>query len=910
MPIRVKEAVFILSSLFLSLSIFTSPAQAQSSGGFNDPAFIQEAYLKASNPSISDQFGYAVAISGDTLVVGVRNEDSNGSGPTDNSAADAGAAYVFVRNGSTWTQQAYLKASNVQAGDQFGISVAISGDTIVVGAWQEDSNGSSPTDNTAGNAGAAYVFVRNGSNWTQQAYLKASNTEASDYFGYSVGISGDTIVVGAYDEDGNGTSEGDNSASNSGAAYIFARDGSNWTQQAYLKASNVENASDNFGRSVAISGETVVVGAYWEASDGSSQVNNSAFGAGAAYVFVRNGTTWSQQAYLKASNAQAIDWFGYHVAISGDTIAVSAPTEDSNGSSQSDNSVEGAGAVYVFVRNGINWTQQGYLKASNAEASDNLGRYGVAVSGDTVLVGATTEDGNGSTPSDNSLNNSGAAYVFTRSGINWSQAAYLKASNLEQSDSFGYGVAASGTTLVVGAYAEDGDGTSQSNNSIGNAGAAYVFVPYVAPTPTPTNTPTNTPTSTSTPTATNTATATATSTNTPTTTATSTSTPTDTPTNTATATTTPTATSTETPTDVPTSTPTATATVTSTMDSNATATPTTDPNATATPTTDPNATATPTTDPNATATPTTDPNATATPTTDPNATATPTTDPNATATPTTDPNATATPTTDPNATATPTTDPNATATPTTDPNATATPTTDPNATATATVTAQPLDPTPTSTATTPPNPCVRTFPPVGELGRLAPANGEVIDLGCQYVSKLQWTPATGAEWYHVFVATADLSLVHYNQWYPASDVCVGNVCTIPDELWLTANGEYVWWMTYWNPTIAEDYIALYEEARFTLNLPIPGTIMGSINPDGTLTWNADPNTLWYQVWFGPADYSSTLYVQWVNTADVCSSGTCSVNVGALAANTYEFWIQSWNPGAVTEWQQVTEVTVP
>jgi len=268
-----------------------------------DPLLQQQAYLKASNTDASDFFGFSVAVSGDTVVVGAPGEASNATGVDgnqgDNSAFIAGAAYVFVRDGSgNWAQQAYLKASNTNVGDFFGDSVAVSGDTVVVGADGEDSNATGvdgdPSDNSASSAGAAYVFVRDGSgNWAQQAYLKASNTDAGDNFGTSVAVSGDTVVVGALFEDGNATGvdgdQGDNSATSAGAAYVFVRDGSGtWSQQAYLKASNTDGG-DNFGTSLAVSGDTVVVGANFEASNATGvdgdQGDNSADAAGAAYVF-------------------------------------------------------------------------------------------------------------------------------------------------------------------------------------------------------------------------------------------------------------------------------------------------------------------------------------------------------------------------------------------------------------------------------------------------------------------------------------------------------------------------------------------------------------------------------------------------------------------------------------------------
>jgi hypothetical protein len=296
-----------------------------------DPV-AQQAYLKAANSGASDLFGSSVAISGNTVVVGAPQEGSNATGvngnQANNSAEISGAAYVFVRSGTTWTQQAYLKASNTNAYDLFGDSVAIDGDTVVVGAFQESSNATgvngNDADNSATDSGAAYVFVRNGTTWSQQAYLKASNSEGSDYpavidgdrFGWSVSVSGNVVVVGARYEDSSAKGvNGDpfnNAATDSGAAYVFARNGTTWTQQAYLKASNAEGSpasvgglistGDNFGYSVAASGETVVVGAFQEGSNEAgvtgSGTNNLAPESGAAYVFVRSGSVWTQQAYL------------------------------------------------------------------------------------------------------------------------------------------------------------------------------------------------------------------------------------------------------------------------------------------------------------------------------------------------------------------------------------------------------------------------------------------------------------------------------------------------------------------------------------------------------------------------------------------------------------------------------------
>lgn len=475
-------------------------------------AIAQQAYLKASNTNANDVFA-TVAISGDTVVVGAAGESSNATGingnQNDNSALFAGAVYVFVRNGTTWTQQAYLKASNTDTFDQFGASVAISGDTVVVGARFEGSNATgvngNQDDNSAHQAGAAYVFVRNGTTWSQQAYLKASNTEAVDEFGYSVAVSGNTVVVGARYESsiarGVNGDQNDNSACQAGAAYVFVRNGTTWSQQAYLKASNTVAklncgmVNAQFGTSVAASGDTVVVGAPFEDSNATGingdENDHSAYASGAAYIFVRNGTTWSQQAYVKASNTDIEDEFGSSLAVSGDTAVVGAWDESSNATGvngdQTNNSSVQAGAVYVLVRSGTTWSQQAYLKASNTEPSnsgfgDGFG-FSVAASGDTVLVGAYAESSNATGINGDQSNNSafaaGAAYVFVRNGATWSQQAYLKASNTDASDGFGGSVAVDGDIVVIGAGGEASNATGvnggQSDNSDMFAGAAYIF---------------------------------------------------------------------------------------------------------------------------------------------------------------------------------------------------------------------------------------------------------------------------------------------------------------------------------------------------------------------------------------------------------------------------------------------------
>jgi hypothetical protein len=275
------------------------------------PRWVQDAYVKASNTDGCDLFGHSVSLSADgsRLAVGATRDDSNATGvggnQADNGAAGSGAVYVFVRSGGAWTQEAYVKASNTGAGDQFGYSVSLSADgsRLAVGAYYEASNatgvGGDQANSSASFSGAVYVFVRSGGAWTQEAYVKASNTGAHDWFGLSVSLSADgsTLAVGAHLEDSNATGVGgdqaNNSASSSGAVYVFVRSGGAWTQEAYVKASNT-GASDQFGYSVSLSadGSTLAVAALGEDSNatgvGGDQANNSADGSGAVYVFDSN----------------------------------------------------------------------------------------------------------------------------------------------------------------------------------------------------------------------------------------------------------------------------------------------------------------------------------------------------------------------------------------------------------------------------------------------------------------------------------------------------------------------------------------------------------------------------------------------------------------------------------------------
>jgi len=427
-------------------------------------------------------------------------------------------------------QLAYLKASNGEAGDHFGCGgvldghagygAAVSGDgnTIAIGAPHESSaargiNGNQ-NDNSAHDAGAVYVFARNGANWAQQAYVKASNAEASDHFGHAVALSadGNTLAVSAFWEASNATgvngNQNDNSIPQAGAVYVFTRTGGTWRQQAYLKASNTGEAGtadsfgdgDQFGYSLALSddGSTIAVGAHTEDSRGSGinadQKDNTASSAGAVYVFARSGNTWAQQAYVKPANPDGGDLFGFTVALNADGSTLAVGSYDEGGSARGingmpDNNRRGSGAAYVFSRTGTTWAQQAYVKAANAEGGDSFGVHvQLSDDGNTLLAGSLDEDclSTGVDPagcdSDQKADTSaGAAYVFVRSGQNWSQQAFLKPSTIMGADWFGSRLALSGdgNTAAIASPLEGssarGLNGNQKDSSATDSGAVFLF---------------------------------------------------------------------------------------------------------------------------------------------------------------------------------------------------------------------------------------------------------------------------------------------------------------------------------------------------------------------------------------------------------------------------------------------------
>jgi hypothetical protein len=382
-----------------------------------DPTFTLQQKLWAADGVVDYMFGNSVALDGNTLVVGAWG-DGGGSGVE-------GSAYVFTRNGTVWTLQQKLTATVGNAYNAFGNSVALDGDTLVVGASQDNVGASTYQ-------GSAYVFTRSGTVWTLQQRLTANDGVSNTNFGSAVALDGNTIVVGAI--------------THPGSAYVFTRNGTVWTQQQKLMA-NDGDQYDNFGKAVALDNDTLVVGAEWDDI-------NANLDQGSAYVFTRNGTVWTQQQKLTASDGAGGDTFGVTVTLSGDTLMVGAPWDDIGANN-------GQGSVYYFTRSGTLWSQQQKLIANDGATNDSFGSA-VALSGDTLIIGASSDIINANLFQ-------GSAYVFTRNGTVWSQEQKLTANDGAAHDAFGKAVAISNDTMVVGALRDDIGANS-------NQGSAYVFV--------------------------------------------------------------------------------------------------------------------------------------------------------------------------------------------------------------------------------------------------------------------------------------------------------------------------------------------------------------------------------------------------------------------------------------------------
>ena len=386
----------------------------------------QQAKLIASDAAPLDFLGGSVALSGDTALVGAPYKTVGGKD-------SAGAAYVFTRSGTSWSQQAELTASDAATSDHFGCPVALSGDTALVGVPFKTVNGKMW-------AGAVYVFTRSGTSWSQQAEFSDPDAASLEEFGYSVALSGDTALVGALNKKTVGGKDG------AGSVYVFTRSGTKWSRKVKLRAGDAAT-NDGFGSSVALSGNTALVGAEHKTVSGKKD-------AGCAYVFTRTGTKWSQRAKLTAADAAADDSFGLRAMLDGNTALVGAPFKTVGGK-------DSAGCAYVFTRTGTKWSQRAKLTAADAAADDSFGNS-VALSGDTALVGAAHKTASGK-------KEAGAVYVFTRTGTKWSQPVKLRDPGAAAHEYFGYSVALSVDTALIGAPAKTVGGKW-------GAGAAYVDV--------------------------------------------------------------------------------------------------------------------------------------------------------------------------------------------------------------------------------------------------------------------------------------------------------------------------------------------------------------------------------------------------------------------------------------------------
>ncbi len=327
--------------------------------------WTQTQKILASDGAQGDTFGWSIALDNDTALIAADQEFNQG----------CGKVYVFTRTGVVWTQQAILLPPNGSSGDRFGYKVTIDGDTALIGAIYDDEQG---TD-----AGAAYVFTRAGTTWSLQQKLLASDGAAGDYFGVCVSLEHDTAFIGAHWDD--------DVVVDSGSVYVFTRNGTTWTQTQKILAPDGD-IGDRFGIYVSLSGDSVLIGANRDDDNGND--------AGAAYIYTRSGTTWTQQAKLLASDGAADDWLGVYASLSGDTALIGAGNHDDLGLN--------SGAAYVFTRTGTTWTQQQKLLASDGWAGDQFG-FCVAFDDNTAIIGAYGDDDHGT--------DSGSAYVFTQVGL-------------------------------------------------------------------------------------------------------------------------------------------------------------------------------------------------------------------------------------------------------------------------------------------------------------------------------------------------------------------------------------------------------------------------------------------------------------------------------------------------------------
>lgn len=415
----------------------------------------QRAYIKASNAGAADVMGFALAADGDTIVSGAPWEDSvRRTVPDTSNAVETGAVYVYTPQNDSWVEQGFLKADPPVTLEYFGSSVAISGDVIVVGAPSTDPLG--VTTLPANGYGSVYVFVRSNGVWTQQQKLRPKNGPTGDFFGIDVAISGDTILVGAaFDDEG---------GSHSGAVYEFRRGANGWEEKAKIKSKSPTQGSI-LGADIALNGDTFIAGAPLEANR-----------AGAAYVFVRNGTGWEEQQRLQMPSPVENATFGWTVALLGDTAIIAAPRVDLV------RETSPPGEVYVFERSASKWKNTQLMRATYSRDGDVFGSA-VALSPLGLAIGANG-DASGSRgangdPSRSDASRSGAVTLYEKQGEKWALSAYLKADNADSGDLFGLRVAYGTDTLAITAgfegSAASGVGADANSNDAYHSGALYIF---------------------------------------------------------------------------------------------------------------------------------------------------------------------------------------------------------------------------------------------------------------------------------------------------------------------------------------------------------------------------------------------------------------------------------------------------
>ena len=392
-------------------------------------SWVESTKLSDGETASEDQFGVSVAISGNFAISGAQQDDDI--------APNAGAAYIFERSGFLWLQRTKLTTEDAQAGDLFGNAVAMDGETVLVGAPGVDDAGPE--------AGAAYVFVKVGEEWIQQARLIGDDLEIFDQFGSAVAVHGDTAIIGAYGKDDSGT--------DSGAAYVFVRSGASWTQQAKLTHRGAVRG-DLFGYAVGVYEDNALIGAYRSDAAGPD--------SGAAYLFTRNGRTWTQSLLLLPNDISIGDEFGYSVNLTKGAAIIGAPKEDRH--------LDDVGAAYVFLQTRNAWVQQAKLGASDADTGDEFGSA-VAIHEDTAIVGAWKDNHPlADIHDDPALQlDKGAAYSFLRDGLSWVEKRRIEAAGARQSDLFGASVAIRGSFAIVGAFGSDNAGD--------NSGSAFIYNP-------------------------------------------------------------------------------------------------------------------------------------------------------------------------------------------------------------------------------------------------------------------------------------------------------------------------------------------------------------------------------------------------------------------------------------------------